>query len=153
MLLPLFWYINWAYSLQVIWQIKKYGQQLTVLLIAIQLMLIFYKNEIVQGSITYKINFKQFFAEELFTKIKSDIGDKTNSFRIVSLGIHPSIASYNGFFTLDFYLNNYPLKYKHEFRQIISGELKKNMELQKFFLIKKCLESLFMRGDMVRLKD
>jgi len=133
MLLPLFWYINWAYSLQVIWQIKKYGQQLTVLLIAIQLMLIFYKNEIVQGSITYKINFKQFFAEELFTKIKSDIGDKTNSFRIVSLGIHPSIASYNGFFTLDFYLNNYPLKYKHEFRQIISGELKKNMELQKFF--------------------
>ncbi len=132
-LMPLFWYINWAYSLQFIWQSGKYGRKLAFFLISIQLIFIFYKNENIQGTLTYKINFQQFFAKELFDQIKSDIDSDASSYRVVSLGIHPSIASYNGFYTLDFYLNNYPLSYKYEFRQIIAEELDKSIKLKQYY--------------------
>ncbi len=47
--------------------------------------------------------------------------------------MHPSVAQYNGFYTLDSYQNNYRLEYKHEFRNIIASELDKNEELRIYF--------------------
>jgi hypothetical protein len=40
--------------------------------------------------------------------------------------LYPCIAQYNGIYTLDGYIQNYPLNYKHEFRKIIEKELRKN---------------------------
>lgn len=54
-------------------------------------------------------------------------------YRVVSLGIHPSIAQYNGFYTLDGYFVDYPLAYKYQFRSIIEDELRKDSELQEYF--------------------
>ena len=39
----------------------------------------------------------------------------------------------NGFYTADGYCVNYPLKYKHKFRKIISKELQKNITLKRGF--------------------
>lgn len=44
---------------------------------------------------------------------------------MISVGIYPAAAAYNGFHCLDGYSNNYPLEYKHAFRQIMEGELDK----------------------------
>jgi hypothetical protein len=78
-------------------------------------------------------NYKQFYATELFDEIKSKIGGTTENYRVVSIGIHPSIAQYNGFYTLDGYLPSYPIEYKNEFRKIIRYELAKNKDLRVFY--------------------
>ena len=48
--------------------------------------------------------YTSFFGAPLFDQIKTDLGDPT-TYRVVSLGFFPSIPQYNGFYTLDGYLN------------------------------------------------
>jgi hypothetical protein len=76
---------------------------------------------------------KEFYAEELFSEIKEHIGQDQENYRVVSIGIHPAISQYNGFYTLDTYNNFYPLTYKHKFRKIIEPELAKNKTIRKYF--------------------
>lgn len=76
---------------------------------------------------------KEFYAEELFTDIKEYIGRKPKDYRVASIGLHPAIAQYNGFYTIDTYNNFYPLTYKHHFRKIIEKELSKNKTIRKYF--------------------
>jgi hypothetical protein len=52
---------------------------------------------------------------------------------VASLGIHPSISIYNGFYALDGYSTDYDLAYKKEFRKIIEPELNKNPALKQYF--------------------
>jgi hypothetical protein len=67
-------------------------------------------------------SYRAFFAEDLFQKIKATLPSSPGSYRVVSIGMHPIVAQVNGFFTLDSYQNNYPLPYKHQFRQIMADE-------------------------------
>lgn len=75
--------------------------------------------------------FRQFYSEKLFQEIKTFVGKDQGSYTVVSVGIHPSVAQYNGFYTLDGYVTNYSLEYKKKFRPVIEGELKKNEVIQK----------------------
>ena len=52
---------------------------------------------------------------------------------MVSLGIDPAAALYHGFYSLDGYSNNYPLSYKHRFREVIAPELAKSEYLTDYF--------------------
>lgn len=72
------------------------------------------------------ISWKDYYAEDLFDEIDEFIGRDKEGYRVVSLGMPPATALYNGFYCLDGYSNNYPLSYKHEFREIIENELEKN---------------------------
>ncbi|AIM16040.1 membrane protein [Bacillus sp. X1(2014)] len=76
---------------------------------------------------------KEFYAEDLFQEIKEYIALPQEDYRVASIGIHPAIAQYNGFYTLDTYNNFYPLSYKHQFRKIIEKELEKNKTIKKYF--------------------
>ena len=76
---------------------------------------------------------KEFFAEDLFHEIKEYIGLPQEEYRIASIGLHPAVAQYNGFYTIDTYNNFYPLSYKHQFRKIIEKELAKNKTIRKYF--------------------
>lgn len=78
-------------------------------------------------------SFKEFFAEKQFMEIKEYIGLPVEDYRVASIGIHPAIAQYNGFYTLDTYNNFYPLSYKHEFRKIIEKELDKSKKIRIYF--------------------
>ena len=80
-----------------------------------------------------KITYKEFYSEALFREIDLFIGKNKDEYKVVSIGIHPSIARYNGFSTLDGYLTIYPLNYKHKFRKIIEPELDKNKKLEKYY--------------------
>jgi hypothetical protein len=77
--------------------------------------------------------FSKFYSEDVFKKVNKYIGLPQENYRVVSLGIHPSIAQYNGFYTLDSYQNNYPLSYKKEFRKIIEEELDKSQDLKDYY--------------------
>lgn len=89
---------------------------------------------IVQNQLTWK----EFFGESLFDKIKQSIiekdGKNLDEIKVVSIGLYPSIALYNGFQCLDGYSNNYPLEYKHQFREVIEGELEKSPDLYNYFV-------------------
>jgi hypothetical protein len=76
---------------------------------------------------------KEFYAEELFAEIEEHIGLAQKDYRVASIGIHPAISQYNGFYTIDTYNNFYPLAYKHHFRKIIEQELEKNKTIRKYF--------------------
>ncbi|WP_423799445.1 DUF6044 family protein [Neobacillus sp. SAB-20_R2A] len=109
--------INWA----------KTAQCLAVMQL---LVLGFFNDEIIYRD---KPTVKQFYAEDLFTEIKDYIALPQEEYRVASIGIHPAIAQFNGFYTLDTYNNFYPLSYKHQFRKIIEKELAKNKTIQKYF--------------------
>ena len=75
----------------------------------------------------------QFFGEDLFDNIRDFIGRPQAEYRVVSVGLYPSIPLYNGFYCLDGYSNNYPLDYKHSFRKIIAPELEKNETIRTYY--------------------
>ncbi|MEO1628390.1 MAG: DUF6044 family protein, partial [Bacteroidota bacterium] len=80
-----------------------------------------------------KPNFEEFYAADLFGQIKQFIGQPTDEYRVVSLGLHPAIAQYNGLYTLDAHQSLYSLAHKQAFRKIIEAELAKNETIRKEF--------------------
>lgn len=89
--------------------------------------------KLLKGGDYYALDWDSFFAEDIFSQIEDAIGKPKEDYRVVSVGIYPVAAAYNGFYCLDGYSNNYPLDYKHTFRQIIEGELEKNDYVRMLF--------------------
>jgi hypothetical protein len=134
---PLLWYLLFAISLSVInrdlnLRGRDLGKILVLMLILIQLTVIVPYSYQASADPQW-MTFREFHAEELFKQIKDDIGLPQESYRIINVGFHPAISQYNGFYTLDGYFNNYPLEYKHRFRNIIAYELAKDSELKDYF--------------------
>ncbi|KAA9019933.1 DUF6044 family protein [Niallia endozanthoxylica] len=128
---PLVIYMSFALALKIIWQNKKELRSVIYFSLAAQLFILgLFNEEIFYRS---KPSVKEFYAEELFSQIKNHIGLPVEEYRVASIGLHPAIAQYNGFYTLDTYNNFYPLSYKHEFRKIIEKELNKNKQIRIYF--------------------
>lgn len=89
--------------------------------------------KLVRGDDYYAMTWNGFFAEDIFDEIKEAIGEPQDSYRVVSLGIYPAAAAYNGFYCLDAYSNNYPVSYKHEFREIMAAELEKSDYVRAYY--------------------
>lgn len=81
----------------------------------------------------YMLSWEQFYAEDLFDQVEEVIGLPKEDYRVVSYGIYPSVAAYNGFYCLDMYSNNYDVEYKHKFRRIIASELEKSEYQRSYF--------------------
>lgn len=128
---PMVLYVLFGLALKIIWQKGSGGRQIAVFAIIAQILVLIPFNE--QIYYQKQPSFKQFFAVEQFEEIKNYIGRPQESYRVASIGLHPSIAQYNGFYTIDTYNNFYPLSYKHEFRKIIAAELEKNKKLKEYF--------------------
>lgn len=90
-------------------------------------------SKLLKGEDYYALDWNNFFAEDIFSQIEAAIGMPKESYHVISIGIYPAAAAYNGFYCLDGYSNNYPLEYKHAFRQIMEGELNKSDYVRDFF--------------------
>ena len=130
---PLIIYLMFAVGLFMLWRLGKNGQRFVKLCLIVQIIVLFGANEEIKYRSAGKPSFKQFYATSQFNEIDQYIGASKSSYRVASIGIHPAIAQYNGFYTLDTYNNFYPLEYKHQFRKIIASELDKNATLKKYF--------------------
>jgi len=137
--LPLLWILLFASCLNEI-NFNRYSFVVIILCLVVQLFSILiydgnYKKNIrkLAGFDIKQPNFTQYFAEEQFNKISRFINKDKKNFNVVSIGIFPNVAEYNGFYTLDSYQSNYPLEYKHTFRKIIEEELMKDLTLKKYF--------------------
>lgn len=134
-LTPILWYILFAFSIKYFLEnINMRNKNLIILfLVVLQIIFLFLKSDFVQ---TYKkehITYKEFYSKNLFNDVNSFINKNKNKYKVVSIGIHPAIARYNGFYTADGYLANYSLEYKKRFRKIIEKELEKSNKLKKSF--------------------
>ncbi|ABD42786.1 hypothetical protein Mhun_3099 [Methanospirillum hungatei JF-1] len=78
-------------------------------------------------------SFNEFYSPDVFESIRDEIGINQSSYRVGSIGIHPAISQYNGFYTVDGYFANYLLQYKHQFREIIAPELNKSERWRVYF--------------------
>ena len=76
---------------------------------------------------------ENYVASNQFEEIKKYIGQPVDSFWVASFGISPSIAQYNGFYTLDGLMSVYDLRYKQQFRKIFEGEIDKSQDIKQYF--------------------
>ncbi|WP_119864588.1 DUF6044 family protein [Clostridium isatidis] len=141
----LIWHILFAYSLFQISNFitglkiknKKYTEVLAQFIILIiicgQITFSFYKSDFNTEFLKKNPTYKEFYAEDIMNEIKEYIGKDQESYRVVSIGLEPAITQYNGFYTLDGYLPNYPLEYKKQFRKIIENELEKNEDAKGYY--------------------
>ena len=129
---PLVIYLTFALAL--LYLAKNYRRRVIPWAIGLQfLVLIPFNEEIHYRFIHSSPSFKEFYAVEQFEEIASMIGEPKENYRVASIGLHPAISQYNGFYTLDMYVNAYPLPYKYKFRKIIEKELDKNRSLKTYF--------------------
>lgn len=142
--LPVLWYIVAAASLTEIWEIRVSFKKLqkivpyvkVVVMVAFMAMTIIairreslYRwnlNQLQAPNVDFGISFEEFYSEEQFAEIKDYIGRPQDTYKVASLGLCPAVPLYNGFYCIDGYSNNYPLEYKHEFRQILEKEMEKD---------------------------
>lgn len=128
---PTVWYVLLGMSLMVISKRVKYSNILVIFILLFQLIVVIKEHELITQK--DKPTYKQFYSVEQFDQVKKIIALPQKDYRVISVGLHPSIAQYNGFYTLDGYFPNYPLSYKNQFRKIISGELAKDTYLTYYF--------------------
>lgn len=130
---PLVIYVGFALACLLFWKAHRAGRWLVIGALGLQLFVLFQSNdEFVQRKLRSP-TVRQFYAVEQFADIREAIGLPQRNYRVASIGLHPAVAQYNGFYTLDTYNNFYPLTYKHRFRRIIAAELDKNADLRKYF--------------------
>ena len=77
--------------------------------------------EIIKQKEVNDLNYREFYSEKLFDKIKDDIG--YNQEWSAAYGMHPAVLQYNGIATLDGYLGLYEQEYKEAFREVIAPAL------------------------------
>lgn len=134
-LTPLIWFI--LFALAVRYLIFNYNFRKSKLIIWVIIIssttLMFFKSDYINEYRINNITYSQFYSENLFENIEKYIEKDQKTYKVVSVGIHPSIAVYNGFYSLDGYSVLYDLKYKKQFREIIAPELKKNEILRRYF--------------------
>jgi hypothetical protein len=77
--------------------------------------------------------FQNYVANQQFNEIKKYIGKPVDSFYVASLGISPSVAQFNGFYTLDGLMSVYDLHYKETFRNVFAGEITKSNDIAGYY--------------------
>lgn len=130
---PMVIYLLFAVGSSILWKLGKIWRYLVGLAFILQLLILMNDNYEIYYQKAHDPTFKQFYAVEQFNEIAGYIGKPKSSYRVASIGLHPAVAQYNGFYTLDTYNNFYPLAYKHQFRKIIAKELDKSPEMKKYF--------------------
>ena len=138
-LLPILWFVVFAMSINSLKEFK-FGHFLIPIILIAQLFTVVNQNEndkknwsLLFGGTINEPTFRQFYAADVFNNIKNHLPDNFESFRVASLGLHPSVSQYNGLYTLDSYQTNYSLAYKKQFQRIIQPELDKSPDLLGYF--------------------
>lgn len=130
---PVLWYLGYAVALELLRRSLGWGRALAAVLLALQIAFVFPRDEFYAARDSLRVSFRGFYSPELFGEIEARIGGPASRHRVVSLGLPPAIATYNGFHSMDAYLGNYPLEYKRRFRRLIAAELERSALLRRFF--------------------
>lgn len=137
-LLPLVWVMSFALALAKMQQSLLFRKLVFPFLIAQFLIalagndMILHNYRSISGHQKFP-NFRNYMAPRQFEEIKKYIGLPVDSYYVASLGMSPSIAQYNGMYTIDGLLSIYDLRYKQDFRRIFAGEIAKSKDIQQYY--------------------
>ena len=132
--LPSLWFLIFACTLLIISNNFKHLKWIIIPSLIIAQATIELKNhEFFVSKDKYGITYKEFYSESLFEEIAKHLPADKKSYVTASLGLHPSIAQFNGFRTADAYLVNYPKDYKVKFRRAVINEFSKNSQILSYF--------------------
>lgn len=87
--------------------------------------------KVIKHKDTSTVNYREFYSQDLFEKIKEDI-DYKNEWA-VAYGMHPAVLEYNGIWTLDGYIGMYTDEYKGKWRDVIAPALDESDEFRRYF--------------------
>lgn len=143
---PFWWMLLFALVLQALWLLGNERKQwmrvgllgICTMLFAIEGYQIFRDSNFNKNIRLFllenyeQVTWESLYMEDVFEEIDAVIGEDKKNYSVVSLGIYPSVALYNGYTCADGYSNNYDLEYKHAFRKVQAAELAKNEEVRKY---------------------
>ena len=87
----------------------------------------FFKNSLFKGSAKSRfvdvdefsnLNYDKYFSVSLFDEISTYLDTDKRNYKIINLGISPSVTLFNGFYNVDGYLSNHPLVYNKKFDEL-----------------------------------
>ncbi|MBW2058256.1 MAG: hypothetical protein JRJ26_12250 [Deltaproteobacteria bacterium] len=145
---PLLWYLIFALCLVSMSGLdgiySHLGRNLIYFLIIFQAIFIISHNRelvldmksaylLVRGKKDNSITYRKFFSEGLFRDVMDYIDEPPDEYRVICVGLHPAVAQYNGFYTLDGYSSYYSAEYHERFRRLIVQELKRNGIWKKYY--------------------
>ncbi|MCC6253172.1 MAG: hypothetical protein IT238_12005 [Bacteroidia bacterium] len=130
---PPLWAVLFAFSLSIVWNKKIWSKILVSIFLVVQVVYCFLNHEFIKNK-DYP-TFKAFYAENQFKEVKNSINEPLNSFRVASLGLHPAITQFNGFYTLDGFVPSYSLNYRHDFKKIMEKEIEKSPALKLLYSV------------------
>ncbi len=131
------WYIAFGLCLSILWSVRTFFKWFTyafsfviIGILSFQCLkgsflkpclqeLLLPEYETISWSDYFALGVMEQVEDYIYTHEKKEI----HEYKVASLGIDPSAALYHGFYCVDGYSNNYPLEYKHRFRQVIAPEL------------------------------
>lgn len=122
-LTPALWYILLALAFAYIVKYIPKGTYIVIVLFVLQFYNIQRDDTDMLKDSNSKLTFKEFYSTDQYNEIKDVIGGGQSDYRVISVGIVPAVAQFNGFYTLDGYLADYPLEYKHRFGEVIKDEI------------------------------
>ncbi len=81
---------------------------------------------------TSTVNYNEFYSEQLFEKIKDEIG--YNGEWSATFGMHPAILNYNGIASVDGYLGMYAQEYKDKWQKVIEPAFEGSPSLADYYM-------------------
>lgn len=128
------WYVAFALALGILSRKHKWTKIAAIGILVLQLGYVTYA---AHPEIKYTrhdvVSYREFYAQDLMQEVQHYIGKDPKDYRVVSIGLHPAVPQYSGFYTVDGYMTMYPLAHKHAFRDVIAPELAKNKTLQQYY--------------------
>ena len=119
---------------------QKFGKVFVLIFILSQLMYLFVQNPYITSNIkryvtheknlpeNYTLTYKEYLSEENFKLVKDYIGKPQNSYKIATIERIPfNVAAYNGFQSINGYLNLYPWETKQKLNKLNQKLIKQNI--------------------------
>jgi len=119
---PLLWSILLAMTLKIYSDRLHYFLPFILLFIILQIQLSFKTKEYFNISKKGYATFSSYYAPTLFKEIKKKF--KIDQNKVIHFGLQPAVSLYNGIYTVDGYITNYPLSYKNKFKKVIEKYLR-----------------------------
>lgn len=137
-ILPLLWILAFALSLAALWDKLKF-RGFILPIFFVQLFVGLFGNDEVLNNYKIMLNkgkfpsYDAYLSPDQFNEIANYISEPFENYRVASLGLSPTVAQYNGFYTLDGLQSLYDYNYKQKFRLIFAKEIEKSQEIEAYF--------------------
>lgn len=115
---PLIFSFVIIFAFKIIFKKMHFQVIFITLLLILQLYALFSTSWHKHASIQGFSSFHNYYAGKQFDTLKDDLKENLKDIRFISYGIEPAVALFNGLYTVDGYSTNYPLAYKHAFKNV-----------------------------------